>query len=147
MKKTLTILIITVLVTTAVYFARLDRLAASANIASLGTMAGMDLWQGNWLSEKTKKSGDFQVVFQKKGSELTGSIRIGGSPLTRGGDIKGTINGDKLEFGLIKDKKGRLKYTGTISEDTMAGIWQIPAIKDHGTWQATKESRDTARDG
>lgn len=79
-------------------------------------------------------------MLKQEGANITGDIKIGGSPITQGGKISGTIDGNKLEFGLIKDKKGRLKYVGTISENSMSGTWQIPSIKDHGTWQADKKT-------
>jgi len=135
MKKIILVISVTILVLAVTYFARLDRLAATANVA---TWAGVDLWQGTWLSEKTAKQGIFHVVLKQEGSNITGSIKIGGSPITKGGKISGTINGDKLEFGLVKDKRGELKYFGTIEEDKMTGTWQIPIIKDHGTWKAIK---------
>lgn len=40
---------------------------------------------------------------------------------------------------MIKDKRGELRYFGKIRENTMSGIWKIPAIKDHGMWEAKKE--------
>lgn len=142
MKKALLIFVTALLVFSVVYFVRLDRLAATGRMAA---WKGMDLWQGTWISEKTTKSGDFRVAFKKDGSNLTGNIKISGSPITRGGDIKGTIKGDKLEFGLVRDKRGYLNYVGTISKNTMSGTWEIPAIKDSGTWQATRsETRDSS---
>ena len=136
MKKTFAVLGITLVAFGAVYFARIDRLAATPGIEAWN---GMDLWQGTWVSEKTKQVGDFKAVFQQDGPNITGNIRIGGSPFTKGGKISGAISGDKLEFGLVKDKKGRLKYSGTVSEDSMSGIWQISILKDRGTWQAVKK--------
>ena len=98
-----------------------------------------NLWQGIWVSEKTGKEGAFQFTMDRNGEEFTGVIAISGSPLTKGGDIKGTIEGDKITFGMGKNKRGKLTYTGTISSNTMLGTWQIPIVKEHGSWQAFKK--------
>lgn len=135
-KRKITLSVILALVmAVCLYLLRAEHLAATSGLTSLN---GMDLWEGSWISEKTKKMGDFQVKLLQEGQDIIGNIKIDGSPLTKGGDIKGTINGDKLEFGLVKDKRGELKYSGTISENAMSGTWQILRIKDQGTWQATK---------
>ncbi|OGW75667.1 MAG: hypothetical protein A2Z72_03050 [Omnitrophica bacterium RBG_13_46_9] len=97
-----------------------------------------NLWTGVWASAKTGVKGDFQATLQKEGTNLLGNIKIGGSSITKGGSITGTVNGDKIEFGLAKDKRGRLKYAGQIKGDTMSGTWEIPIIKDRGTWEASK---------
>jgi len=140
MKKLIIILVTTAVVLAATYFIRQDRTDATANIAPL---SGMDLWKGAWTSNKTKAEGDFFVWFRKDGPDISGNIKIGGSPVTKGGEITGTMEGDKLEFGLVKDKKGELQYAGTISEDRMDGTWKIPALKDDGTWHASKKLTDS----
>ena len=137
-------LLLTVLVVVVAYaithFARLERLNATTTtmIDTVTTINTPDLWQGTWRSLKTNKEGDLRVNLQQVGADISGNVEIGGSPVTRGGEIHGKINGDTLEFGLVKDKKGELKYFGTISDDKMSGTWQIPILKDEGTWQATK---------
>lgn len=128
------------------HFARLERLNATATtMVNTATMVNApNLWQGSWHSLKTNKKGDFRVNLKQAGSDISGNIEIDGSSVTRGGEIHGTINGDTLEFGLVKDKRGELKYFGTISDDQMSGTWQIPVLKDQGTWQAIKaESADS----
>ena len=76
----------------------------------------------------------------REDNNVSGKIRIYGSSLTNGGDIKGTINdNNEIEFGMIKDKRGELKYFGKISENTMSGTWTIPVIKDYGIWEAKKQ--------
>lgn len=139
-KRKITLSVILVLVVVVcLYLLRVEHLAATAKMASWSGVGNMDLWQGTWISDKTKKTGLFQVALTQEGPNITGNIKIGGSLLTKGGEIKGTIDGDKLEFGLVKDKRGELKYSGTISENTMAGTWQVPRIKAQGTWQAAKK--------
>jgi hypothetical protein len=60
--------------------------------------------------------------------------------LTKDGDIKGTIkDNNEIEFGMIKDKRGELRYFGKTNESTMLGTWTIPVIKDHGIWEAQKQ--------
>lgn len=137
MKRIFLILIVVVLALVGLYFLKPARTVATPSV--LPSWSRADLWQGTWASEKTRKCGDFQVALEQDGSNITGDIKIGGSSITKGGKISGVIDGNKLEFGLIKDKKGRLKYVGTISENTMSGTWQIPSVKDRGTWQAAKK--------
>lgn len=110
-----------------------------------GVVSGSELWQGIWSSDKTTARGKIEFAIQRSNTALFGNIVITGSPVTKGGEIIGTIEGDKLEFGLIKDRKGKLKYSGTISEDAMSGTWQIPTIDDYGTWQATKGNARVAQ--
>ena len=99
-----------------------------------------DYWQGIWSSEKTKAKGTFILTIVREGSDISGKIRIYGSSVTKGGDIQGFVKDDnEIEFGMIKDKRGELRYFGKISENTMSGIWKIPVIKDHGMWEAKKE--------
>jgi len=98
-----------------------------------------DLWQGEWISEKTGKRGEFAFIMEREGDTFSGKIKISDSPLTKGGNVSGTIQGDEIKFGLAKDKKGMLTYAGKISKDTMSGTWKIPVIKDHGTWYASKK--------
>jgi len=98
-----------------------------------------DFWKGTWLSEKTKVHGTFMMTLILEKGILTGYIRLQGSPITKGGSIKGIIkDNNEIEFGLIKDKRGELKYFGKISKDTMSGTWQISVIKDFGAWEAKK---------
>lgn len=146
MRKSLLIALAATVVYAVTHFARLERLDATATtMLNTATMVNApNLWQGTWHSLKTDKKGDFRVNLEQAGSDISGNIEISGSPVTRGGEIHGTINGDTLEFGLVKDKRGELKYFGTISDDKMSGTWQIPILKDQGTWQATKaESADS----
>ncbi|MCQ9207110.1 MAG: hypothetical protein NG740_04445 [Omnitrophica bacterium] len=140
MRKLLLITLAAVVAYSIMHFTRLERLDATATtIVNTATMVNTpDLWQGTWHSFKTDKKGDFRVNLKQAGTDLSGSVEIGGSPVTRGGEIRGTINGNTLEFGLVKDKRGELKYLGTISDNKMYGTWQIPILKDRGTWQATK---------
>lgn len=99
-----------------------------------------DYWQGTWLSEKTKVQGTFILTIVREDSNISGKIRIYGSSITTGGDIKGIIkDNDEIEFGMIKDKRGELRYFGKISENNMSGTWTISVIKDQGIWEAKKE--------
>ncbi|MGB2706125.1 MAG: hypothetical protein WBC74_04660 [Candidatus Omnitrophota bacterium] len=113
---------------------------AQRDKADIVELEGGDLWQGTWASDKTGVKGDFQIELQKEGTAISGRIKISGSPITKGGEVAGTINGDKIEFGLVKDKRGRLKYVGLIKGNTMKGTWEVPLIliKDRGTWQASR---------
>ena len=108
-------------------------------LSTTDTLKGYDLWHGTWDSDKTGVKGDFQVSIQKEGTAISGKLKINGSSITKGGDITGTINGDKIEFGLAKDKRGKLIYAGRIKANTMSGIWEVPIIKDRGTWRASKK--------
>ena len=103
------------------------------------TLDGKDLWQGGWASEKTGKAGGFECTMVRDGETFSGMVAVTGSPITKGGEISGTIKGDEIQFGFAKDKRGMLKYVGKISKNTMSGTWEIPIIKDHGTWQAKKD--------
>ncbi|MBL7155630.1 MAG: hypothetical protein ISS90_00630 [Candidatus Omnitrophica bacterium] len=100
---------------------------------------GADLWNGTWVSEKTAKKGEFEFSLEKAGEAFSGYILISGSPITKGGRINGVIKGNEIKFGLSKNKRGELTYVGTISNNTMLGTWQIPIIKDRGSWEASKK--------
>jgi len=104
-------------------------------------------WHGTWASNKTKQSGGIQFTLKQHGSEIFGNIIITNSPVTKGGEISGSINGNALEFGLVKDKLGMLKYAGTVSEDSMTGTWEISILKDRGMWQAKQEKKDPGDNG
>ena len=140
MRKKLLVLGVAFLFCVSAYFIYLNRPPEMPDI-----IISSDLWEGSWSSDKTKAHGGFTVNFRERSEIFSGDIRITGSSVTKGGDIKGTIKGNKIEFGLVKDKRGQLKYIGTISGNTMSGIWQIPVIKDQGLWQATKsQARDSS---
>ena len=98
-----------------------------------------DLWQGSWTSEKTGMVGGFECTMIRDEGTFSGMVAITGSPITKGGEISGTIKGDEIQFGFAKDKRGMLKYVGKISKSTMSGTWEIPITKDHGSWQARKD--------
>ncbi len=132
MKKIVILFACVVLAFAFLYFSYFDRPVA---------LSGDEIWKGSWVSEKTGAQGAFEAVLLMENTALAGTIKIMNSPLTKGGDIKGTINGDKIEFGLAKDTKGLLKYEGQITKDSMSGIWEIPIVKERGTWQAAKEKK------
>ena len=132
MKKIIILFAFILSIFTVIYFIQLNK---------IDILEGYDLWQGTWTSDKTGVKGDFQVSLQKEGTTISGNIRISGSPITKGGSITGTIKGEKIEFGLARDKRGLLKYVGQIKGYTMSGTWEIPLAKEYGTWQASKKNR------
>ena len=99
-----------------------------------------EILYGTWQSDKTDAKGGLKIMLQISGENLSGELKVTNSPITKGGEIAGLLKGDKLEFGFVKDRWGLLKYTGTFRKGSMQGEWEIPLIKDHGTWQAAKRS-------
>ena len=148
MKKIITTVIVAAFALTGIYLFWQECLSATAGVtrgaAPISLENAGNFWLGTWASIKTEKTGNFNVLLQQDGDNISGNVKISGSNLTKGGDISGTIKGDKLEFGFVKDKKGELKYLGTISDNIMSGTWDLPVIKDHGTWQAMKKERESS---
>ena len=76
---------------------------------------------GTWQSDKTDAKGGIKIMLQISGENLGGELKITNSPITKGGKIAGTIQGNELKFGFVRDRFGLLKYTGTVSKDSMQG--------------------------
>jgi len=120
-----------------IFFTEKEKLKTDSNVAKVDG----DYWEGTWFSEKTKVRGTFAIALTIVDNELIGDIKIKGSSVTKGGSIRGTVDdNNKIEFGLIKGKKGKLRYYGTIYDDSTSGTWQIPVIKDYGVWEAKKKT-------
>lgn len=93
-------------------------LFAMLAVASM-VVLGADV-SGKWMSEATGKGGPQTFNLKQSGSSLTGTIEGG-----RGGPVEikeGKVDGDNVSFNVEREFQGNsmtIKYTGTVSGDTM----------------------------
>jgi hypothetical protein len=88
---------------------------------------------GNWKMSIPGKNQTMTYNLVQKGNALTGTLRgnLGKVPL------KGTVNDNKVTFSAGAWKVG-LKFTGTVSGNTMKGVVDLPMGQGQQNWTATK---------
>jgi hypothetical protein len=88
---------------------------------------------GNWKMSIPGKNQTMTYTLVQKGNALTGTLRgnLGKVPL------KGTVNDNKVTFSAGAWKVG-LKFTGTVSGNTMKGVVDLPMGQGQQNWTATK---------
>jgi hypothetical protein len=88
---------------------------------------------GKWNMSIPGKNQTMTYTLVQKGNALTGTLKgnLGKVPL------KGTINDNKVTFSAGAWKVG-LKFTGTVSGNTMKGVVDLPMGQGQQNWTATK---------
>ncbi|MBI1786747.1 MAG: hypothetical protein HYR60_04225 [Acidobacteria bacterium] len=110
----------------------------------LAFSCGVSLWAadvtGNWdfTVETSQGSGNPTFVFKQEGEKLTGTY----SGLLGKADVKGTVKGDKIEFGFEASGGGqnfKVSYKGTIESATkMKGEVELGEL-GKGSWTGVKK--------
>ena len=97
-------------------------------------------YQGTWVSERYKISGDFDVFINITKNKVSGNIEISGSPTIKRAAIEGQLEQGKITFGIIDDSQIKLTYEGTLQDNKMSGRYyaKSPYLKDSGSWDSVK---------
>ena len=102
-----------------------------------GSLAGT--WSGQWANQTPDQStGGFTLTWTQKGSTLSGSITITGTPCLSGGSITGSISGSTITFGAVNGQVS-VGYNGTVSGSSMAGTYATDCGNARGTWTASRK--------
>ena len=103
-------------------------------------------YTGEWQSTSIGISGTFEVSYELEGAQIKGDISIQGSTITSGGEIEGTLEGNKIKFGFMASMGVRIEYSGTIEGETIKGTYKTTssALNDEGIWNGkeTKENQE-----
>ena len=76
-------------------------------------------WTGGWTA--SFGSGDGSATFHQSGSNITGVLRLRGTPdLNPGGPVEGTIEGDAITL-LWSNRSGRARADFTVKGDEITG--------------------------
>jgi hypothetical protein len=79
-------------------------------------------WTGEWTVSPTV--GSLDVTLVQKGTSLTGKVSAGDSMCWSDGQVKGTITGDDVLFGVVMSNGAQLDFKGTASVNSMKGTFQ-----------------------
>ncbi len=113
--------------------------APSPPAAGAGGIAGS--WNGTWQDKTVDQaSGTFVVTLAQKGTALTGSIIVKGTPCLTSGTVTGAVNGSTINFGAVSGRV-QITYSGSVIGTTMKGTYAASAMcgDAKGDWQATKK--------
>ncbi len=91
-------------------------------------------WNGSWDSEENSVDGIFSANVTQTGTTLSGTIDVPYLGLTNA-NLKGLVNGNVVFFGDVDDK---IKFVGTLNEDSGEGTYSYMSLNDEGSWQATR---------
>ena len=103
---------------------------------SVAGLAGT--WHGTWANKTPDHStGTFTLTWTQKGSTLSGSITIGGTPCLSGGSINGHVTGSTISFGAVHGNV-TVEYEGTVAGSSMSGTYHTDCGNASGSWQAKR---------
>jgi hypothetical protein len=95
------------------------------------------MWTGTWQdSTPDTASGTFELTWARKGSTMTGSIVVRGTPCLAGGSVSGTLSGAAISFGAVSGRV-QVSYDGTLAGSHMGGTYTTACGDARGTWEAT----------
>jgi hypothetical protein len=112
----------------------------SMYLIAAGGAARAEIISGNgeWQSESgAAMRGTWTVTLERSGTDLKGTITLTGSMLFSGGELTGTLDGDQLTLGTLADGENQATFSGTLTEEKIAGEWHCAAINDSGAWSGT----------
>jgi len=96
-------------------------------------------WSGHWQDTSPDSAGgSFVVKWTQKGSNVSGTITVSGTPCLSVGTVTGSISGSKITFGAVQAQRS-VNYTGTWSKSSMQGTYSAPKCGNAvGNWKATR---------
>ncbi len=92
-------------------------------------------WTGTWTNKDNSISGTFSANVTQTDTLLTGTIDVPLINLTNE-DLKGFVSGNVVYFGDINNK---IKFIGTINEDSGIGTYSYMSLSDEGSWTGTRQ--------
>jgi hypothetical protein len=88
---------------------------------------------GTWKGQYTGPfNGTFTLTWTLTGSAVDGTIMLSSPPDNVA--ITGNLTGNTISFGAV----GVVRYTGTVSGNSMSGSYTDLANGQTGSWNATK---------
>jgi hypothetical protein len=97
-------------------------------------------WSGTWTSSRGG-GGSVQTTFTQDGSEISGSVSVGGSPCLSTGTLSGTITSSNVSFGAVSGSHG-IQFTATVGTDAMSGTYIVSSglcAGDAGTFSLVRQ--------
>jgi len=114
--------------------------STTAPIHHTAPLANLSL-SGKWAGTYSGAfNGTFKLKWQQSGKDLSGTIMISGFQNART-SIHGTVKGTSIQFGTVGSES--ITYSGSASNTSMSGNWQIQAggrTLGTGSWKASKKS-------
>jgi hypothetical protein len=100
-------------------------------------------WEGAWQYNFSPNSGTVTVAFHQAGNELTGAIRMTGSPCLARGTIAGTVDDTTVVIDAVSGPQDTTHFTGIIDPggDRISGTYEVAGGRchgDRGTWQLVR---------
>lgn len=94
---------------------------------------------GEWQSGSgAAMRGTWTVTLERSATDVKGTITLTGSLLFSGAEVTGTLDGDQLVMvGTLADGENQATFSGTLTDEKVAGEWHCPAINDSGAWSGT----------
>jgi hypothetical protein len=109
--------------------------SASSAVSSAASSAQQAVGlSGKWTGKYDGTfSGTFTLTWVQAGSKLAGKINLSTSGTV---PVNGTVDGNAIKFGTVGSTA--VKYTGTVSGDSMSGSYSTPS--GGGDWSAHRAS-------
>jgi hypothetical protein len=90
---------------------------------------------GEWQSLSSESiKGRWEVVLQRDGGELKGTLSLTGSNVFKQSDVAGTIDGSSIVLGVAREGVKLATFSAKLSEGKVSGEWDSPTAEDHGVW-------------
>lgn len=78
-----------------------------------------DPWLGTWVSDNDA-TGSLDVMFTQTGTQLRGTVEVGGTACFTTGTITGTVSGNTITFGVASGASD-IEYSGGVAHDAVTG--------------------------
>ncbi|MBI5192008.1 MAG: hypothetical protein HZA08_01045 [Nitrospirae bacterium] len=99
-------------------------------------------WSGSWNSENGINGGTVSLSLSQNGSDISGTITMGGSPCFSVGNISGSVSGNNISSGAVFTGSLRVDFDGTAVGNDMNGSYAVikggACTGDSGTWMVSK---------